>query len=384
MMKTTRPRNERLAEMLNDASIDRLMAIDTDWKIIAWNRMSELISGISKKEVIGKPLLEVFPELQKDEEIIKCYRFALEGKKSYLESRAGFFNRDHYENHFIPLTEENGAVTGVMNIMHDVAHRIKAEQELQKLNEALKEKYLQLEKASGELATFTALTGTELKEPIRNVYTALEYLVTREGQNFSHNGRANLRRIQASLNRMNLLLDDILTMSSSNSFSQQFSRINLEELTQEVLTAMKEKVKEKQVLIETVTLPDVYGSRQMLHYLFLNIIDIAIKFHDAAIATHITITSGRASVKDRSQSEATVKEYTCIAFTDSTAGFDSIGKEKMFTTLERSHSGKQHSSAGFTLTMCRKIAEAHGGFIEAEGQPGKGASFYCYIEAAGQ
>ena len=41
-----------LFEMLNEASIDRIMAIDKDWKLIAWNKTSENISGIKKEELI--------------------------------------------------------------------------------------------------------------------------------------------------------------------------------------------------------------------------------------------------------------------------------------------------------------------------------------------
>ena len=41
-------------EMLIDSSIDRVMAIDNNWNIIVWNHTSELISGISKKKVLGK------------------------------------------------------------------------------------------------------------------------------------------------------------------------------------------------------------------------------------------------------------------------------------------------------------------------------------------
>ena len=37
-----------LAEMLNDCSIDRVMAIDLNWNIIAWNQASEIASGLSR------------------------------------------------------------------------------------------------------------------------------------------------------------------------------------------------------------------------------------------------------------------------------------------------------------------------------------------------
>jgi PAS domain S-box-containing protein len=47
-----------LAEMLTDCSIDRVMAVDLNWEIIAWNKASEKASGIHRKEIIGKKPVE--------------------------------------------------------------------------------------------------------------------------------------------------------------------------------------------------------------------------------------------------------------------------------------------------------------------------------------
>jgi PAS domain S-box-containing protein len=380
MINTTGSQLIHLAELLNDASIDRVMAIDTQWHILAWNKTSESVTGISKQEVLGKPLLEVFPQLLHDEEMLKAYRHALNGKKSFLEARAGLFNRVHYENHFIPLMEDRGPVIGVMNIMHDVAHRIKAEEELQKLNIALKEKYKELEKASGELATFTAITGTALKEPIRNVYTALEYLVTKEGQNLSFNGRANLRRIQASLNRMNLLLDDILAMSAASSFSDQYTLVNLEAVLQEALNNIQQKIKEREVDIESDPLPELRGSRQMLLYLIQNIIDYAIQLHKDGTMIAIKVTCSKLPATEDTGSAGRAKEYFCIAFTGKGINFEAAAREQLLPGSENIKNRKSLSGHGFTLTMCRKIAEAHGGYLETKTNSGKASGIYCYID----
>src|SRR5690349_14386082 len=90
-----------LAEKLNDASIDRLMAINTEWEIISWNKTSEIITGIKKEDALGKPLVELFPQLQEDTETMHAYTLAFQGKKSFLPSKPETFNRSFYENHFI-------------------------------------------------------------------------------------------------------------------------------------------------------------------------------------------------------------------------------------------------------------------------------------------
>jgi len=367
------PRSDvNLAEMLNDASIDRVMAIDTDWRIIAWNKTSEIITGISKKHALGKLLMEVFPQLGSDAETSTAYEFALQGKTSFLPSRADLFNRDHYENHFIPLKDDDGQIIGALNIMHDVAHRIKAERQLQQLNTALKEKYLQLEKANAEMATFTSITGQDLQEPLKKVYTSLELIMINDGSLLSNSSRAGLRRIQASLNRVKLLMDDIFAISKVSSFNGEFVAVNLNDVLRSVKVSMREKIKESQAVIEVKQLPAINGSEQMMHNLFQNLIDNAIKFQPLGHIPHITIDGSVTSTN-------TDKEYLCISVTDNGIGFNQADADKIFNMFERLHERSEYPGSGIGLTICRKIAETHGGYMDAESEPGKGSSFKCYL-----
>jgi signal transduction histidine kinase len=42
---------------------------------------------------------------------------------------------------------------------------------------------------------------------------------------------------------------------------------------------------------------------------------------------------------------------------------------------------KKYKGSGTGLTIARKIMTAHNGFITAESEPGKSATFYCYFPA---
>src|SRR4051812_203902 len=108
-----------ITEMLIDSSIDRLMAIDLNWNVIAWNHTSELISGMSKKKVIGKKLTDLFPEILNDQEMMEAIEMAFKGRKTFLPSLTNTFNRHYTENHFIPLKDKQDSIIGVMNIIHD-------------------------------------------------------------------------------------------------------------------------------------------------------------------------------------------------------------------------------------------------------------------------
>ena len=377
--------NEVLSDQLNitgmliDSSIDRLMAIDLNWNVIAWNDTSEQISGISKKSLIGKKLTDVFPQILNDQEMMDAIELAFKGRKSFLPSVTNSFNRHYCENHFIPLKDQRDNVIGVMNIIHDVAHRIKVEKQLQKLNMALEKRYTQLEKANNELATFTYITSRDIKEPLKHVYTSLELLIKKEGATLSNMSKGNLRRMQGSLNKMNLLIDDITAVSGISTKTEPLSSVDLEEILVDTTAALKNKINESKAVIESATLPVITGYRNMLEYLFLHLIDNALKFHDENTSPRVVINCKYVTKDSDGTKELLAgREYLKISIQDNGIGFKPEDSERIFNLFEKLNERKFHGS-GVGLTISRKIVEAHDGFINAIPKQGGGAVFNCYF-----
>lgn len=374
------PAVNNLCDLLIDASIDRVMAIDLEWKIIAWNRTSEIISGISKEKVMHKHLLDVFPFLVNDEAITKAFEEAMLGRNFFLLPDQNFEHRRFCENHFIPLKDKQGTLIGVMNLMHDVSHRIKGELELQKLHLSLKHQYEQLEKANAELTIFTSITGKDLKDPVRKLYTGLEMLVNNDGKNLSDGSKAGLRRMQASLTKMSLLLDDILAFSSVANFDEKFVPLQLDEILADAIAFLSVKIADKKAIIQSEPLPSYTGSREMLYYLFYNIIDNALKFQNEGTVPVIKITYEIVKGKNNpSTKDSHNLPLICISFIDNGIGFSSEDSKQIFKMFERLHTRKQFAGAGIGLTISQKIAEAHGGYIEAESKSGSGSVFRCFL-----
>lgn len=374
------PALANLYEMLNDSSIDRVMAMDDQWCVIAWNKTAAQVTGIEEKDIVGRHFLEVFPQLQKDQDLIDAINFAMRGKKTFLPARAGLLNRQNYENHFIPLKDDEGHVKGVMNIMHDVAHREKAEKKLQQLNEELEHKYQQLETASTEMATFTFITTNEIKEPLRHVYTAFELLMKSEGNALSNGGKANIRRIQASLNRMNLMLDDISALSQINSFNQERKTIDLNEILKHAQLKLQHKISEKDAVITAGELPLIPGYKDMLQTLFYNLIDNSLKFQAPGKQPKINITS-RLVPADALPAgfKSTNRSMVLLLFSDNGIGFDPQHANRIFMMFEKLHPKSQYHGSGMGLAIAKKIVEAHDGFIRATAKPDAGAIFECYL-----
>jgi len=366
-----------LAEMLNDASIDRILAFDRHWKITAWNKSSEKGSGIQREAILGKPVLEIFPSLREDQDMMNAMEKALQGYSSFLPAKQDAFHRHYYENYFIPVFDEEGKITGVVNIMHDASYRIKAEERLEKLNAELKEKFKQLERANAELATFTSITGNDLKEPLKKIYTSLELIIKNDGPRFSDSSKAALRRMQASINRINFLLDDVLALSTANTASLEFTHLDTESLVRSVVEGMHKKVEDRNAVIKLENLPPLYASAQMLHYLFHNLIDNALKFQPSEQQPFIVISGS--SVKINGKGAETETPMIKISISDNGIGFEQDDAEKVFQLFEKLPSKQKFPGSGIGLAICKKIMEAHNGFIEATSTPGEGSRFDCYF-----
>jgi len=367
--------NSSLAELLNDFSIDAIIAIDPGSKVIAWNRTAAIVYGHSKKQVLGKSLSQVIPGIELDAETIKAIDQALKGHKTFVPASTLYAHRKHRENHYIPLNDNDGNIIGVMNIVHDVAHRIKAEQQLQYLNDELEKRYRQLKSTSDELASFTFITSNKIKEPIRHIYTGVEHLIKAEAGRLTDSGKATFRRMQSSLNRMDLLLDDILSISQISILEKSYTHVDLTELLNEVWLEIKQKT-DKNIVISIDELCVINGHRNYLYMLFHSLLGNAIKFNERS-NPEIKISCEKVLLNNYTPFAGDT-EYYKITITDNGIGFDESDKERIFTLFEKIHPAK-YKGSGIGLTIAKKIMDAHDGFITAESSLGKGSSFHCFF-----
>ena len=373
--------NCSLAESMTHASIDSMTGLDTDLRIVIWNHTAAVWSGLSYEEVAGKTLQEVFPTANEVPGLEEALRRALEGIKSFLPSTGHFYLKGHFEVHIVPLRDNTGGINGVMQIIHDVAHRLKAENELRELNRQLFRQNNALATAHEELASFAKITAHDLKEPLRKIYTFAEMIMMHEADKLSNSGRANFRRIQKSVQRMGLLTDDIVNFSAL-SRTDAATEVNMNELLEQELERFRDKISETEAIIKSTSLPIIKGHKLALTQLLRQLIDNALKFQKPGLAPQIQINCElvASSQLAHTYSEPDTSFYH-LSVSDNGIGFEPKYQQLIFELFQRLHPEGTHRGSGIGLALAQKAARMHNGFMKVESAPGEGSTFHCYIPA---
>ena len=113
------------------------------------------------------------------------------------------------------------------------------------------------------------------------------------------------------------------------------------------------------------------GDTTLLDTVLQNLIGNALKY--TAKKPEALVTFGK--VREQGQDVFYVR--------DNGEGFDMAYKDKLFLPFERLH-GAEFEGTGIGLATVKRIIDRHGGRIWAEGEPGKGATFYFTLSPAGR
>lgn len=367
----------RFAESLSDASVDRILVLDKELRFVEWNKRCEVDYGKKKEEVIGKSAVEVFPRISENLDLMNAIDQAFSGSFAYFTDKQGDYASGYYESFLIPLKDANGLVDKVLNVIHDTTDRKRAEEALQRKNE-------ELMAVNKELSSLAAVTGYNLKEPLRRVYSFIEMAFTNRDSSFSADTRMYLRRAQASIQRMNLLTDDLIAFTQVSDEERMLTEVDLNHAVKYVLHQHKKAIEETGACIKVDSLPTVKGYHTLISKMLNNLLDNALKFRkeDASPVIKITATE-KQGIHIEHPSAHPSHSYTCLRISDNGIGFEQRHEHVIFQMFQRLVRKNEYGGGnGVGLAICKRIAEMHGGFIAVKSSPGDGTTFEVYLDQA--
>ena len=171
-----------------------------------------------------------------------------------------------------------------------------------------------------------------------------------------------LQSLHSEVLHLGRLVDDLhqLTLSDVGALSYRKEKIDVNALLQDILCTYRPEGERRNLTLalEMTKLPlMVFADSERLHQLFGNLLDNAL---------HYTDPGGRIEVRLRRHERQAV-----IDFCDSAPGVPETDMERLFERFYRVEASRNRSTggAGLGLAICRNIAEAHGGTLQARPSP---------------
>jgi signal transduction histidine kinase len=242
----------------------------------------------------------------------------------------------------------------------------------------------ELQRSNAHLEDFAHAASHDMKEPLRKIRTFTDRLRNNLGARLTNTETEFVSRIENAAERMQQLVDDLLEFSHVSERPHQLELVDLKEKVQKVLVDLDLPIEEKGAKIEVGPLPTVAGNRRQLQQLFHNLIGNALKYSKPEIAPDIRICSRLvrgAEAPINLSSEQAEKQFYLIEVSDNGIGFEQQYAEQIFGMFQRLHGKAEYAGTGVGLSIARKVAENHNGYIWATSEPGVGATFHLLLPA---
>jgi signal transduction histidine kinase len=248
----------------------------------------------------------------------------------------------------------------------------KMEKSLKDANRNLEERVAarteELQSLNRELESFSYSVSHDLKAPLRIIQSYSGILKDEYSSMLDENANKLTDRIIRNAGKMNLLIDDMLSLAHLRSVETKIEPINMSQAIQQVLNEAENLEKgNRSIIIHQGNYLPVMGDTNLIFQVLRNLIFNAFKYTRSKAETVISI----GSYLDKNEVVYYVK--------DNGAGFDMAYEEKLFKEFQRLHTGENFEGTGVGLAIVKRIITRHEGRVWAEGKVDEGASFYFSV-----
>jgi PAS domain S-box-containing protein len=231
----------------------------------------------------------------------------------------------------------------------------------------LREQQEALEAANKELESFSYSVSHDLRAPLRAIDGYSRIILRKHADNLGEDVRSKLNVIVNSSQRMGQLIEDLLTLSRLGRAQLSMAQLDMGVMIREVWEEIQAANAGRSLKLTMGTIPPAVGDRGLIRQVLVNLISNAVKF-------------------SRQRPEASIevfgflKDSECIyTVRDNGVGFDMQYRDKLFGVFQRLHTTQEFEGTGVGLSIVQRIVHRHHGRIWAEGEVGKGATFYFTI-----
>ena len=342
---------KRFTDNLRNSIAVGILITDAEGKIRSINPKAKGICKITSSNLVYKPVKSIFT---KDKRFISDIIHKVIHTNKDVETE-GTYNAENeaqvLEISAFAVYDEEKKLCGVTTFISDITEKKRMRDALNRMER------------TAAIGTMAAGVAHELRNPLSGIYTAIQTLL--QELSLTDEQREIMDAVLGEADRMETLIHEILQISKP--INLNMVKVNIKDVLQNSVTAMRETIREKNItIVERFKpgLPAVHADPDKLRQVFLNLLLNAVQAtpDGGAIELHTRSMNGKAH-EGRSGVEIRILDHGSGV---STKHLSKIF-DPFFTTKNR--------GTGLGLTICQKIIEEHNGEIFVQSESGQGSIF---------
>jgi len=225
-----------------------------------------------------------------------------------------------------------------------------------------------LERTNADLQEFAYVASHDLSEPLRMVTSYLDLIERRYDDRLDDAGREFIHYAVDGAQRMRALIDDLLVYSRVGAAAVARDVVDLDAVLATVRHDLAPALEEAGAELRGKGLGTIHGDAIQLGQLLQNLVANAIKFRGER--PPVVVVTGERDGDD----------YR-LSVRDNGIGIDPRHLTRIFQVFTRLHARDEYPGTGIGLSICRRIAERHGGSIAVDSELGDGTTFTVTLPA---
>jgi two-component system phosphate regulon sensor histidine kinase PhoR len=328
--------------------VEGVLIADSNLEIRLMNERLQQMFSLPKSP-IGRTVMEVF----RNHLVHQIIRQSLDtGEPQSAELQAEIRDGDQFQLKHFQITSvslrprEPESLTRALVIFHDVS-------QIRSLEAVRKE--------------FVANVSHELRTPLSIITGYLETLI--DGADDRETNLRFLRTMHKHAQRLNLLIEDLLTLSQleSRKISLHLEPVDLSKSMDRVLEQLDSRIRESGAAVTTAVqqhLPRIEADAFRIEQALYNLLDNALR--------HSGKPGAKIIVEVRSEATAIM-----VSVRDDGVGIPLSDQPHIFERFYRVHKDRSRDAGGtgLGLSIVKHTVQAHGGSIAVQSSPGAGATF---------
>ena len=360
--RTLRESEEKYAKAFRSTPSVLVICTMAEGRYVEVNDTFEQVLGYGREEVVGRTFRE-FDIWESPEERKRLDQaIAEKGKVRGVEARFRKTSGDVIIGLLSAEVIEIGGEKSLLVLFNDITDRKRLEKEIEILNTELASHAFELETANRELEAFNYSVSHDLCAPVTVVTGYCDLLM--EMAELGEQPKRYIREIRVASKQMERLIGTLLEFSRMSRCAMSREEVDLALIARRVALQMEMADPERRVSFALAAELKARGDARLLEVVLTNLLGNAWKYTGKRETAHIEFGS------------AEMEGGTVYFVRDNGEGFDMAHADKLFRPFERLPGTGDISGHGVGLASVQRIIQRHGGRVWAEGEPGRGATFF--------